>query len=709
MKKKLLKLKKNKVKFNISIVYLIVLFLITAKFSHSIILLSGIETLIRIMLIGGSWVIFLYVFLVSIIRVMEKGYLKFSILLFLKLMYVFLLLFITINIDTIYGKLNKISTKETQYSSVMIANNSSKLKSYKDLKNEKIGILSSKQSIEGNIMPENFIKDKRIKNKIISYGSYMEMFEGFIDKEVDVIFVPENYSIMFKEIESLSPVIEKTKIIHTLTEKIVNKEKNVDVTKPFSLLIIGVDSEKDNIAGSTFNGDALMVLTFNPKTLNTTILSIPRDTYVPIACFSEKRKNKITHAAWYGENCVSDTIAQFLDIKIDYYLKINFRGVVKLVDALGGVEVDVPYSFCEQDSKRRFGKYTVYVKKGLQTLNGEQALALSRNRKNNKAICGLGGDSTNDFVRGQSQQLVVTAMLEKMKNVRSIDKLYEILDQISNSMETNMSTKEILSFYNIGKDIMNLSKDEKIKEILSIKRLYISGYDQHIYDYSQKTKQGTKMNLYNFVPYNNSVAEIKTALKENLGIQKVKEIKKISFDVNTPYVEKVVGKGEYKENRISLLPNFVGKDIDFVQAYATKNSLKIEIKNVEKSTKYPIGQVISQTPNSNMDILYVSTIIVEVVNKHTEEQTVVQNKPLDCYVEENKDNTSCKIPNFIGMNINTFKSDLSKYKFKVKYFIIEKEDTDYDETKSNKISNQSIKDKLLFDINDDEITITYME
>ena len=118
---------------------------------------------------------------------------------------------------------------------------------------------------------------------------------------------------------------------------------------------MGVDSEKEGIENSTFNGDSLMLLTFNPETLSTTMLSIPRDSYVPIACFAGQRKNKITHAAWKGESCMIDTIQNFLDVKIDYYVKINFKGVVKLVDALGGVQVDVPYNLCEQNSNREWG------------------------------------------------------------------------------------------------------------------------------------------------------------------------------------------------------------------------------------------------------------------------------------------------------------------------------------------------------------------
>ena len=74
----------------------------------------------------------------------------------------------------------------------------------------------------------------------------------------------------------------------------------------------------------------------------------------------------------------------------------------------------------------------------------------------------------NDFVRGQNQQLVVQGILNKAKSIRNIDTLYKLLDTISNNMETNMTTNEILSFYNVGKGILNKSKDQNINEIIRI-------------------------------------------------------------------------------------------------------------------------------------------------------------------------------------------------------------------------------------------------
>ena len=113
---------------------------------------------------------------------------------------------------------------------------------------------------------------------------------------------------------------------------------------------MGVDSEAEDISNAAFNGDALMLITFNPKTLSTTILSIPRDSYVPIACFPGQKRNKITHAAWYGETCMIDTIENLFDIPIDYYQLISGESILTPQQQYKmrnnkNIEFEPPYEF----------------------------------------------------------------------------------------------------------------------------------------------------------------------------------------------------------------------------------------------------------------------------------------------------------------------------------------------------------------------------
>ena len=367
---------------------------------------------------------------------------------------------------------------------------------------------------------------------------------------------------------------------------------------------MGVDSVKENIRDSSFNGDSLMLITFNPKTLNATILSIPRDSYVPIACFAGQRKNKITHAAWYGEQCMIKTIENFTGIDINYYVKINFKGVVKLVNALGGIEVNVPIEFCEQDSNRNI-KNKICLKKGKQKLNGEQALALARYRK-----------SINDIIRGQNQQLIVEGIMNKAKDIKSINTIYKLLDTISINMETNMSTNEILSFYNLGKDILLKSKNKNANEILGIQKLYLQVADKHIYDYNPIYKTGIKLSLYHAVLYQGSINAVVNAMKTNLGLVKSEPIKTFSFSIKEPYKEKIIGKGIYTGGTVVTLPNFVGKNMEEAINFGNKYDININVSYVTTAdSNFQVGQISSQDIHDQTDIIYVKELNIKVVNQ----------------------------------------------------------------------------------------------
>ena len=210
-------------------------------------------------------------------------------------------------------------------------------------------------------------------NEILGYEDYASMIRDLYSGEVDYIFLPTNSGILYEEEEGYETLEADTKILASTEKKETKEESELlgtskDVSEPFTILLLGVDSKKEGIENAdSFNGDAIILVTFNPDTLTATMLSIPRDTYVPIACFSNKAENKITHAAARGTKCVINTVQNYTGITIDYYAKINFTGMVDLVDALGGIEVDVPYAFCEQNSQRKWGKYTVKVEQGKQT------------------------------------------------------------------------------------------------------------------------------------------------------------------------------------------------------------------------------------------------------------------------------------------------------------------------------------------------------
>ena len=517
-----------------------------------------------------------------------------------------------------YDTLEKISDTSgyKTYSSSIVTLADNDASSLDDIKDSKIGMINDDSSIGGYTIPKSIIKSEELSNEIEEYSSFIEMIDALYKKEIDFIFLPTNYSIMFGSMDGYEDIKDKTKIIYTKKKKI--KEKNTlsskgkNINEPFTVLLMGVDSEEEGIRGSSFNGDSLMVITFNPKTLSTTMLSIPRDSYVPIACFAGKRKNKITHAAWQGEGCMINTIQNLLDIDIDYFVKINFKGVVKLVDTLGGVEVDVPYNLCEQDSNRMWGGNTVYIEKGHQTLNGEQALAFSRNRHPNPDMCSSKWTNYNssDFVRAEHQQEVVTALLNKFKNVKNLDTVYKLLDTISNNMVTSMSTDQILSLYNVFKDVATKSDGlTDMADVLGIQRLYLNGYDARIVDYG-----GSNLSLYNYVLYNASVKACSNAMKENLGLKERKVVKSFSFDINTPYEKEVIGKKVTDKTSLVFVPNFVGQSSSYAQSWCSSHGIKVSINGGN-------GYVTSQSVPAGANVEDVKSITLTVGGTKTEEKT----------------------------------------------------------------------------------------
>ncbi len=590
----------------------------TGYLFYNLLLLKNIETFLRTvsMVVIGIIVLILILFAIRFLRKYKK----------VKLVLVFLLMiilaggqaFVAYNIGKVYGTLTKVTdnTEYTTYSASLVTLASNEAEKLKDIsEDDALGVLEDETSIEGSVIPSEVIKKKELINETKEYSGFIEMIDALKNGEINYIFLPTNYDVRFGTMEGYEDLDETTKVIYTQTKKVkkeAEKTSTKPITEPFSILLMGVDSEMENLADSSFNGDSLMVLTFNPKTLSSTILSIPRDSYVPIACFDNQRKNKITHAAWQGESCMQKTIENFLDIDIDYYVKINFKGVVKLVDTLGGVEVDVPYSLCEQDSNRQWGENTVYIEEGHQKLNGEQALAFARNRHPNPSKCSAKWTNytSNDFIRGQHQQEIVEALLNKFKDVKSLDTVYDLLDTISSSMATNMSTEQILSLYNVLKDVAKNASDGNLTDALNIQKLYLSGSDARIIDYG-----GTNLSLYNYVLYDESVKAVSNAMKVNLGEKKEKVIKKFSFNINEPYEEEVIGKMDSGTNSITLLPSFVGQSLSYVNSFCGANGIKV---NVSGSGS---GTVISQSVAAGANVEDVSSITVTLAG------AVANNRP----------------------------------------------------------------------------------
>lgn len=522
---------KRKTKF-FSLILILLLLASSGFLIYNLVLLKGIETFYRIMLIifivFFDFLITKGIFSSGIIRLKKV---KLILLTLISLLLIILYTTASILIFMVYNKLDDINKNKITYTTNLIAMKNGP-KTVKSLKNKKIGIIKDTEDIEGYVLPQEVIKTENLgkNNEIIQYEDSLEMMEDLYNEEIDSAFVSGNYQITFKNIDSYKNISEETKVLleKSKTMKKNEKEKSKKtLEEPFTILLLGVDSEKNGLnPNQAFNGDTIMMITFNPKTLNATMFSIPRDTYVPITC-NGNRENKINSAAYGGSECMIKTVENLTGINIDYYAKINFKGVVELVNAIGGITVNVPIKFCEQNSDRLWGSKQICLNKGVQKLNGEQALALSRHRK----TLALG-----DFARGQNQQLVVEAMLSQLKNINSAKDFYNILGAISKNIDTNLTTNQILSFYNIGKKMM-FSNESRF----NIQKTFLRGYDQYI------------SGIYTFQYYRGSLKDIVEVMEINLGIKKATAVKKFEFSINKEYERYIAGDNQYNESKRSDL------------------------------------------------------------------------------------------------------------------------------------------------------------
>jgi len=252
--------------------------------------------------------------------------------------------------------------------------------------------------------------------------------DGLLNSSYDIIFVSEaHYSTITEEYSDFET---RTKIIYTAEIEISSEDiaKEVNVTEEsFNIYISGLDTEGsiDTVSRSDVN----MIVTVNPKTHQVLLTSLPRDSYIDL---SEKKgaKDKLTHTGLYG---IGETVAaaeRLTGIDINYYVKVNYTTVKNLVDAIGGIDVHSDFTF----TTHGMGVYYAFYE-GENHLDGSMALAFARERKS---------FSDGDLQRNKNQQQVLEAVLKKATtNTTILTRYTTVLNAVENSIETNMSQKEI--------------------------------------------------------------------------------------------------------------------------------------------------------------------------------------------------------------------------------------------------------------------------
>lgn len=272
----------------------------------------------------------------------------------------------------------------------------------------------------------------------------------------------------------------------------------IDATEPLTILLMGVDMDQATRGGVWEEGrsDSMILVTVNPKTKETTMMSLTRDIMVEIAEANGESTGtveKLNHSYSYGQAPMAiATIEKMMDIDIDRYIEINMDGLVELVDAVGGIEVNntlgFPISISEYEPA-----YTAIVPTGKRLVNGDQALVYARMRYD---------DPEGDIGRQRRQREVITAIIKKLLQLDGFTQYKKILTAISNNMRTDIeiSTATIPSLLGYKDSIRNLHSYQ------------LRGIDELVEE------------VYYQLPPTQHLLEMQNVLKTSIGLDEVTEL-----------------------------------------------------------------------------------------------------------------------------------------------------------------------------------------
>lgn len=392
---------------------------------------------------------------------------------------IFLVLIIIYELNTIgfLKKLGFVNYKTENYSLLVLKE--SDYEELSDLENKTIGSLEftsdglkqAKEKIEKDITAEFKETDNITTLK-----------EDFLKENYDSILIENSMLTLINE--SDNDFINEYKVIYEFSLDVETEDiaHEVDITKnAFNIYVSGIDTYGS--VSSVSRSDVNMVITVNPTTHKILITSIPRDYYVTLA--GKNAKDKLTHAGIYGIETSVATLENLLDIKINYYVKVNFTSLIDIVDALGGVSVYSKYSFTSQDG--------YYYKQGYNNVDGKKALSFVRERK---------AFSEGDRTRVENQAAMIEALINKAISPTIITKYTSLLSALDDSFITNLKTDDLTEFIKMQIDQM---------PSWDIENISLNGTDGYDYTYSYG---GTK--LYVMIPDNETIINATTKIKEIL-------------------------------------------------------------------------------------------------------------------------------------------------------------------------------------------------
>ncbi len=425
-------------------------------------------------------IIFTFAMVIGLVKTHKKPTMNiicFLIILLLSGVYLYVTNY-TLATDDFLSNVFKIVAETEEY--YVVVRKDSEYDAIEDIENEDVYLFQVVDDVKEEI-------DSKVKVTYKTEDSLTDLGNSLIDENIDIIFISSvQYDILDEEIKGFK---SDTKILYTAKHELeVTKNEGSSGSKYsidngiFNVYISGIDTSGNitNVARS----DANILATINTNTHEVLLTSIPRDYYVTLHSYGAK--DKLTHSGIYGINETVSTVEDLLDVDINYYVRVNFTTVIKLVDTLGGVDVYSDYAFTTQGYS---------FNKGYNHVNGDQALAFSRERYS---------FASGDNQRVKNQQHVIEAIIKKVLNSNTIlTKYTSILNSLEGSFQTNIKQDEISSL--VREQLNNMSS-------WKITTNALTGTGASSSTYSMGSQQ-----LYVMVPNSSSVTSATQKIKAVMG------------------------------------------------------------------------------------------------------------------------------------------------------------------------------------------------
>lgn len=434
---------------------------------------------------------FLIVFIIGVVALRKRaGKISLTIISIFSLIFIAISLFGSLKIkDTVSFMEKNLGIKFETNIYYVLVNKDSEFEELKDIKGETV--FSYKDMDDMDLVESSLTK--KVKVDIEYSDSIYDLLNNLINNKELVVYVNSgNYDFMTQNNEEYAKKVRILETIEIKTKKEV-KKTGIDVTEdPFIILVNGIDTRSDSLPSRSLS-DVNMLIAINPETHKILLVHIPRDYYLDIP--GTGAKDKLTHTGTIGGvDTTIATIENAFNIKIAYYVRVNFNFVTNLVDSVGGIDIynDQPYGFtCWTDSGCYFSPGDNYG------VGGRCALAFARERY---------AYESGDRHRGENQQHVIERILQKLTSSTAIISNYNgILNALNGTFETNMTNEELTSLIKMQVNEM---------PSWSLEKYSVTGSGMGAYTYSYPNQE-----LYVMVPDVNTMNEAVLKINEVLGVE----------------------------------------------------------------------------------------------------------------------------------------------------------------------------------------------